>query len=98
MVDPMAVVALVVGFGLLARWMLGLHRENVSLRKARSRTAAILRNLKRGRDALADCLRLAGDEYQELHERCVELESELSEYRKEDARIQVRRAEIGRLN
>lgn len=45
------ITALVIGFGLLARWMLTLHRENVALRSARRRTAAIMRKLKRDRDA-----------------------------------------------
>ncbi len=60
--------------------------ENQRLRKARSRTAAILWNLKRQRDAYAASLELAGDEFEELHERCVELEGELAEFRKDDVR------------
>ncbi len=82
----MTLTALILGFGLLARILLNLYRENLSLRQSRSRTAAILWNLKRQRDAFAECLRLSGDEYEELHERCVELEGELAEFRKEDVR------------
>ncbi len=85
MIDSTLVVSLVVGFGLLARFLLNLHRENVALRQARIRSAALMRRVRRERDAYAHCVVCAGDDYEELEERCAGLEEELAEFRREEA-------------
>lgn len=86
----MEVVALVIGFGMLARWMLALHRENTRLAAdriaTRSRCARLLRHVRRQRDAAMFCLETAGDDYQDLHESHEELLRETAVYRQEDAR------------
>lgn len=82
-----AFALLAVAFYLLARLM----TENAKLRKARRRTAALMRRVRQQRDALVVVLGAGADEYEELCLQKDELESELVTYRKEDARRDAQR-------
>lgn len=103
----MEALAIVIAAGLLARAILNMRKQNRLLlddvaaldrnvTETRNRCAALLRRVRKQRDAAMFCLETAGDEYQELHEAHEELLTETAVYRAEDARRE--RAVRARLN
>jgi hypothetical protein len=86
-------LALVLTFGLFARVVLSVHQENVALRKARTRTAALMRRVRRDRDSREESFQAAVEVCKEEVAKNAALMEELDFYR-EGERVQ----EVARMN